>query len=59
MCHCYLPLFVLKLVLHNVRDEYSLISLNTTERSIQSSKISSCVLLCYKPKNKINFRNTR
>lgn len=35
MCHCYLPLFVLKLVLHNVTDEYSLISLNTTEHSIQ------------------------
>lgn len=35
MCQRYLPLFVLKLVLHNVRDEYSLISLNTSEHSIQ------------------------
>lgn len=52
MCHCYLPLFVLKLVLHNVSDEYSLISLNTTEQVLRSSKISSCVFLYQEPKNK-------
>lgn len=52
MCHCYLPLFVLKLLLHNVRDEYSLISLNAVEQAFRSRKISSCVFLYQEPKNK-------
>lgn len=59
MCHCYLPLFVLKLVLHNVRDEYSLISLNTTEQAFRSSKISSCVFLYQEPKNKNQLQGCR
>ena len=45
-------LFVLKLVLHNVSDEYSLISLNTMKQAFRSSKISSCVFLYQEPKNK-------
>lgn len=35
MCHCSLPLFVLRRLLHNVRDEYSLISLNAMEQAFQ------------------------
>lgn len=45
-------LFVSKLVLHNVGDECSLISLNTMEQAFRSREISSCVFLYQEPKNK-------